>query len=130
MHEGHQPSTHLMSDDGDKTAWPTLFQTKEGVWYQPDNPEDEARATGEIYKFDTHEEMVNFARKGNWKTKKINMINWINSWKAGNKKDRYELALRISTLTVFELMFCPCWKCEKKSCKRFRFMILNLGFEI
>ena len=70
MYEGHQPSTHLMSDDGDKTAWPTLFQTEKGVWYQPDNPEDEARRTGEIYKFNTHEEMVNFARKGNWKTKK------------------------------------------------------------
>ena len=60
------------------------------------------------------------------------MINWINSWRSGNKKDRYELALRISTLTIFELMFCPCWKCDnkKKSCKRFRFMLLNLGFEI
>ena len=60
------------------------------------------------------------------------MINWINSWKASNKKDRYELALRISTLTVFELMFCPCWKCDNKkgNCKRFRFMVLNFGFEI
>ena len=60
------------------------------------------------------------------------MINWINSWRSGNKKDRYELALRISTLTVFELMFCPCWVCEnkKKSCARFRLMILNFGFEI
>ena len=60
------------------------------------------------------------------------MINWINSWRSGNKKDRYELALRISTLTVFELMFCPCWKCEnkKKTCSRFRLMILNFGFEI
>ncbi len=59
------------------------------------------------------------------------MINWINSWKASNKKDRYELALRISTLTVFELMFCPCWKCENKgSCARFRLMIFNFGFEI
>tara|TARA_Y100000592_G_C5394144_1_gene279733 strand:- start:700 stop:882 length:183 start_codon:yes stop_codon:yes gene_type:complete len=60
------------------------------------------------------------------------MINWINSWKAGNKKDRYELTLRISTLTVLELMFCPCWDCEnkKKSCVRFRLMVLNFGFEI
>ena len=59
------------------------------------------------------------------------MINWINSWKAGNKKDRYELALRISTLTVFELMFCPCWVCENKGkCTRFRLIVLNFGFEI
>ena len=58
------------------------------------------------------------------------MINWINSWRASNKKDKYELG--ISTLTVFELMFCPCLKCENKkaSCARFRLMILNFGFEI
>ena len=59
------------------------------------------------------------------------MINWINSWNSGNKKDKYEVAFRISTLTIFELMFCPCWKCENKgTCPRFRFMILNFGFEI
>ena len=59
------------------------------------------------------------------------MINWINSRRSGNKKERYELALRISTLTIFELMFCPCWKCENKgTCPRFRFMVLNFGFEI
>ena len=59
------------------------------------------------------------------------MINWINSWNSGNKKDKYEIALRISTLTIFELMFCPCWKCDNKgTCPRFRFMILNFGFEI
>ena len=59
------------------------------------------------------------------------MINWINSWNSGNKKDKYEVAFRISTLTIFELMFCPCWKCDNKgTCPRFRFMILNFGFEI
>ena len=60
------------------------------------------------------------------------MINWINSWKAGNKKEVYELSFRLGTWTMFELMFCPCWKCENKkgNCKRFRFMILNFGFEM
>ncbi len=59
------------------------------------------------------------------------MINWINSWKSRNKKDIYEISLRISTLTVFELMFCPCWVCESKGkCKRFRLMLFNFGFEI
>ena len=60
------------------------------------------------------------------------MINWINSWKSGNKKDKYELALRISTLTVFELAVCPCLVCKNKkaSCTRLRLMILNFGFEI
>ena len=60
------------------------------------------------------------------------MINWINSWNAGNKKEVYEINFRLGTWTIFEMMFCPCWKCEnkKKTCSRFRFMILNLGFEI
>jgi len=58
-------------------------------------------------------------------------MNWINSWTSRNKKDKYELTFRISTLTVFELMFCPCLVCKNKkgSCNRFRFMILNFGFE-
>ena len=60
------------------------------------------------------------------------MINWINSWNSGNKKEVYELSFRLGKLTVFELRFCPCWICENKkaSCTRFRFMILNFGFEI
>ncbi len=59
------------------------------------------------------------------------MINWINSWNAGNKKEIYELSFRLGTWTILELMFCPCWECKKKGkCSRFRFMILNFGFEI
>ena len=70
MYEGQQPSTHLMADDDKDMAWPTLFQTDEGVWYQPENSYEEAKKTGEIYKFDNRDEMIDFARKGNWKTKK------------------------------------------------------------
>ena len=59
------------------------------------------------------------------------MVNWINSWKAGNKKEKYELVFRLGTWTMFEVMFCPCAKCNNKgTCPRFRFMILNFGFEI
>tara|TARA_Y100000289_G_scaffold58550_1_gene63879 strand:+ start:53 stop:232 length:180 start_codon:yes stop_codon:yes gene_type:complete len=59
------------------------------------------------------------------------MINWINSWKAGNKKEKYELTFRLGTWTMFELMFCPCAKCDNNGkCPRFRFMLLNFGFEI
>ena len=59
------------------------------------------------------------------------MINWINSWKAGNKKEVYEINFRLGTWTMVEVMFCPCAKCKNKStCPRFRFMILNFGFEI
>ena len=58
-------------------------------------------------------------------------IDWINSWNAGNKKEKYEINLRVGTVTVLEISFCPCPACEKKGhCKRFRFMILNLGFEL
>jgi hypothetical protein len=58
-------------------------------------------------------------------------MNWINSWKAGNKKEKYKIDIRIGTLTLLEIMFCPCDICENKktSCAKFRFMIFNLGFE-
>ena len=67
MYEGHQPSTHLMEDDDNLTAWPSLFQTDEGVWYQPENSYEEAKRKGEVYTFDTREEMIKFAREGSWK---------------------------------------------------------------
>ncbi len=73
-------------------------------------------------------------------------MNWINSWNAGNKKEVYELSLRLGTWTLFEFRLCPCarlgtWTlfefrlcpcatCTTKNCSRLRFMILNFGFEI
>ena len=46
-------------------------------------------------------------------------MNWINSWNAGNKKEKYRIDIRIGTLTVLEIMFCPCEMCENKktTCK-------------
>ena len=60
------------------------------------------------------------------------MINWINGFKAGNKKEKYAINFRIGTLTVLEIELCPCKVCDNKksSCARFRFMILNMGFEL
>ncbi len=59
------------------------------------------------------------------------MINWINSWNSKNKKEVYELNFRLGTITVLQLEYCPCAKCENKgTCSKFRFMILNFGFEI
>ena len=49
------------------------------------------------------------------------MINWINGFDAGNKKEKYYLEFRLGTFTVLEL---------KWSTGKFRFMVLNLGFEI
>ena len=59
------------------------------------------------------------------------MINWINSWNSKNKKEVYELNFRLGTITILQLEYCPCAKCENKgTCAKFRFMILNFGFEI
>lgn len=55
------------------------------------------------------------------------MINWINSWKSGNKKNKYSVTVRLGKLTVFELKICPC---SNNGCSKFRVMLLNLGFEL
>jgi hypothetical protein len=55
------------------------------------------------------------------------MVNWINGFKAGNKKEKYQLELRIGTFTVLEIKLCAC---EVARCSRFRLMILNMGFEL
>ena len=51
-------------------------------------------------------------------------INWINSWKSGNKKNKYSVTFRLGKLTVFEFKVCPC-----KECVNFRVMVLNFGLE-
>jgi len=57
------------------------------------------------------------------------MINWINSWKGGNKKQKYQVEIRLGKLTVLEIK--ACLFCEKDcKTKRFRFIIFNFGFEI
>jgi|TARA_R110000822_G_scaffold249375_1_gene376826 hypothetical protein len=49
------------------------------------------------------------------------MIDWINGFAAGNKKEKYFLEFRLGTLTVLEI---------KWEAKKFRFMLLNFGFEV
>ena len=56
-------------------------------------------------------------------------MNWINSWRKGNKKEKYEITFRLGRLTVLEIkacLFCD----EKCTAKRVRFIVLNFGFEI
>ena len=56
-------------------------------------------------------------------------INWINSWGKGNKKEKYEVCIRLGRLTVLEIKVCLF--CEKKcTSKRLRFIALNFGFEL
>jgi hypothetical protein len=54
------------------------------------------------------------------------MVNWVNSWKSGNKKQKYSLTLRLGKITVFEFKICPC---NEESCSKLRVMLFNLGFE-
>ena len=58
------------------------------------------------------------------------MINWINSWRTGNKKEIYKIEFSLGMLTVFQLRFCFCTPCDTNKCSKFRFMLLNFGFEI
>ena len=48
-------------------------------------------------------------------------MNFINSWKEGNKKNIIDLTLRFGTLTLFELVWNPG--------KKFGLILLNFGFE-
>ena len=56
-------------------------------------------------------------------------MNWINSWRSGNKKNKIALQIRFGFFTIFELYFCGVKVCSK-DCKRFRLILLNFGFEI
>ena len=56
-------------------------------------------------------------------------MNWINGFSAGNKKQKYELNIRLGTFTVLEIK--ACLFCDNNcTAKRFRLMVCNLGFEL
>tara|TARA_B100000519_G_C14252620_1_gene443264 strand:- start:2040 stop:2231 length:192 start_codon:yes stop_codon:yes gene_type:complete len=60
---------------------------------------------------------------------KDNTMNFINSWKKGNKKEKYEITFRLGTLTLLEIK--ACLFCEEGcSKKRYRVILLNFGFEL
>ena len=54
-------------------------------------------------------------------------MDWINGFKAANKKEKYQLELRLGTFTVLEAKLCLC---KEKKCSKFRFMLMNFGFEL
>ena len=58
------------------------------------------------------------------------MVNWINGFKAGNKKQKYKVEFRLGTFTVLEIEACLFCSEESCACKRLRVMVLNFGFEI
>jgi len=55
------------------------------------------------------------------------MINWINSWKQGNKKEKYNLEIRLGTFTLLEINVRLR---SEKLCGKFRLMLCNFGFEV
>ena len=54
-------------------------------------------------------------------------MNFINSWKEGNKQAKYNVEIRIGRVTVIDIKVCLC---TKKKCSKFRLMVLNFGFEL
>ena len=54
-------------------------------------------------------------------------IDWINGFNTTNKKEKYELGIRLGTFTILEMKLCMC---DVKKCSKFRFMMFNLGFEL
>ena len=54
-------------------------------------------------------------------------MNWINSWKQGNKQAKYNVEVRLGRVTILEIKVCLC---DKKKCSKFRLMVLNFGFEL
>ena len=49
-------------------------------------------------------------------------MNWINSWREGNKKNIVDFTFRFGVITLLEL------NCDPK--KSFRLIVLNFGFEL
>ena len=58
---------------------------------------------------------------------KDKLMNWINSRKEGNKKEKYNIEIRLGKFTVLEMKYCAC---SEKKCAKFRMMLFNLGFEV
>lgn len=61
------------------------------------------------------------------------MVNWINSWRRGNKKNKINVSLRLGKLTVLEIRFSiltVITDTGKKSRLKVRFIVLNFGFQL
>ena len=59
----------------------------------------------------------------------VKIMNWINSWAKGNKKEKYEITFRLGRITVLEIKACLFCN-DEFSAKKFRIILLNFGFEV
>ena len=58
-------------------------------------------------------------------------MNFINSWKKGNKKNKIDLCIRFGWVTILEINICFEKQCETDcKCPKIRLMFLNFGVEI
>ena len=49
-------------------------------------------------------------------------VNWINSWRKGNKKEKFEATIRFGRITVLELYYNPG--------RELKFLVFNFGVQI
>ena len=54
------------------------------------------------------------------------MINWINSWKSSNKKNKIDFTFRFGWLTIWEIKWCASCKPEDCCKNKFRLMLLTI----
>ena len=58
-------------------------------------------------------------------------MNFINSWKKGNKKNKIDLCIRFGVFTLLEINICFEKQCEEGcKCPKVRLILLNFGVEI
>ena len=50
------------------------------------------------------------------------MVNWINSWRKGNKIEKFEITIRFARITVLEVYWNPG--------REFKFLVFNFGVQI
>tara|TARA_R100001198_G_C5167823_1_gene170050 strand:- start:101 stop:490 length:390 start_codon:yes stop_codon:yes gene_type:complete len=62
-------STHLMADDGDRLAYPSIYKTDSGEWKEQSL--EKAKKRGEVFEFKSNKRMKKFAREGNWKNNRF-----------------------------------------------------------
>jgi len=68
--ENHKPSSHLMADDNESKAWPSIYRDETGNW--SNQTFNQASERKEVYTFrgkNAKNKMIEFARKGSWKLK-------------------------------------------------------------
>jgi len=58
---------------------------------------------------------------------KIKEMDFINSWKSSNKKNKLNICIRLGKITLFEIFYNS--KCNSENCLKFRIMLFNIGVQ-